>query len=266
MGYGLRAPKSRVRGADVSGRVEAVGKKVVRFKPGDEVFGTCDGAFAEYARAGQETLAVKPVTLTFAQAAAVPTSALTALQAVRAGAVSEGIRVLVLGASGGVGSYAVQLAKILGGEVTGVCSTKNLGFVRSIGADDVVDYTMDDVTEGGGRWDVVIDIAGNRTLSSLRRVLSERGVLVIVGGEGGDAWFGGVDRQLRAVLWSPFVRQTLRPLFSEVRQADLEVLRDLIDGGTLKPFIDRTFPLAETADAIRYVTSGCAHGKVVIAV
>jgi NADPH:quinone reductase-like Zn-dependent oxidoreductase len=267
MGFGLRAPKERIRGQDIAGRVEAIGRSVSRFQPGDDVFGTCAGAFAEYARTSPDTLAPKPANLTFEQAAAVPTSALTALQALRnAGAVAAGQRVLIIGASGGVGTFAVQLARAFGAEVTGVSSTSKLDLVRSLGANEVIDYTHDDFTETGQRWDVIIDTAGNRPLSRLRRALTARGTLVIVGGEGGGPWFGGVDRQLRAALLSPFLRHSLRSLFAEPRQADLQLLRELIEGGRLTPVVDRTYPLAEAPDAIRYLADGRARGKVVVVV
>jgi len=267
MGYGLRKPKARVRGMDVAGRVEAVGKDVTQFQPGEEVFGTCDGSFAEYACAQEDKIAPKPANLTFEQAAAVPISACTALQALRdKGNVQPGQKVLIIGASGGVGTFAVQLAKAFGAEVTGVCSTTKMDLVRSLGADHVIDYTRDDFADGVQLYDLILDTAGNRSLSHLRRALSPQGTLVIVGGEGGGRWFGGTDRQLRALMLSPFVRQKLRPLFSMERKEDLEFLKELIEAGKVTPVIDRTYPLAETPEAIGYVGEGHARGKIVITV
>ena len=197
MGYGLRTPKVRIRGRDVAGRVEAVGTNVTRFRPGDEVFGICDGSFAEYVCARPDKLAPKPANLTFEQAAAVPISALTALQAIRnTGKVQPGQTVLIIGAAGGVGTFAVQLAKAFGAKVTGVCSTTKLDLVRSIGADEVIDYTREDFADGARHWDLIVDTAGRRSLSQLRRALAPRGTLVIVGGEGGGRWLGGFDRQI----------------------------------------------------------------------
>ncbi len=266
-GFGLRAPKNPVRGSDVAGRVEAVGENVTRFQPGDEVFGTCDGSFAEYASARADRLAPKPANLSFEQAAAVPVSGYTALQAVRdQGKVRPGQRVLIIGAGGGVGTFAVQLAKAFGAEVTGVCSTTKVELVRSIGADHVIDYTREDFADGRNRYDVIPDIAGNRSLSHLRRALAPEGTLVIVGGEGGGRWLGGIDRQLRAQLLSPFVRQKLGTWISRQREEDLEELRELLEAGTVTPVVDRTFPLSEVPEAIRYLREGRARGKVVITV
>jgi len=267
MGFGLRAPRTRVRGFDVAGRVESVGTKVTEFQRGDEVFGTCDGSFAEYACAGEDKLAPKPANLTFEQAAAVPISGLTALHGLRdEGRVQAGQRVLVIGAAGGVGTFAVQLAKAFGAEVTGVCSTAKVDLVRSVGADHVIDYTCDDFVETAHRYDVILDTAGNRPLSHLRRALAPRGSLVIVGGEGGGRWVGGVDRQLRALLLSPFVRHRLRPLMSTERLEDLQFLKELIEAGKVTPVIDRTYSLSEVPAAIRYLAEGHARGKVVITV
>jgi NADPH:quinone reductase-like Zn-dependent oxidoreductase len=207
---GLRKPKVPVLGIDVAGTVEAVGQKVTRFQPGDEVFGWCDGAFAEYASAPEDQLAAKPATVGFEQAAVVPTSGFAALQALRdVGRLQPGQRVLVIGAAGGVGSFGVQLAKAFGAEVTGVASTGQVELVRSIGADQVVDYTREDVTDGTRHWDLILDCAGRRTLSQLRRALTPTGTLVIVGGEGGGRWLGGFDRNLRAVALSRLVGQRL---------------------------------------------------------
>jgi NADPH:quinone reductase-like Zn-dependent oxidoreductase len=200
MGYGLRKPKIQVRGTDAAGTVEAVGKNVRQFKPGDPVFGTCDGSFAEYACAKAERFAPKPANLTFEQAAAVPVSGMTALNGLRdAGKLQPGQKVLIIGAAGGVGSYAVQLAKAFGTAVTGVCSTSKADLVRAIGADEVIDYTQEDFTDGTRRFDLILDTAGRRQLSRLRRVLAPRGTLVIVGGEGGDRWLGGFQRQIFAL-------------------------------------------------------------------
>jgi len=270
MGFGLRRPKIRVRGMDLAGRVEAVGANVMRFQPGDEVFGACegtgDGSFAEYARARADRLAPKPANLTFEQAAAVPVSGCTALQGLRdAGKVQPGQSVLVIGAGGGVGTWAVQLAKAFGAEVTGACSTAKLDLVRSIGADDVVDSSRDDLADATRRYDLIVDTAGRRLVRHLRRALTPKGTLVIVGGEGGGRWLGGFDRQiLRAPLLSLFVGQTLRPLMAKETQADLEVLTELIEADRVTPVVDRTFALAEAAEAVRYLHEGHARGKVVI--
>jgi NADPH:quinone reductase-like Zn-dependent oxidoreductase len=267
MGYGLRVPKSRVPGIDAAGRVEAVGKDVTRFQPGDEVFGTCSGSFAVYARARESKLAPKPANLTFEQAAAVPVSACTALQGLRdKGNLQPGQKVLITGAGGGVGTFAVQLAKAFGAEVTGVCSTAKTDLVRSIGADDVIDYTRDDFADGVRRYDLILDIAGRRSLSHLRRALTPKGTLVIIGGEGGGRWLGGFDRSFRAGMLSPFVRQKLRMLISTERQEDLQFLSELMEARKVTPVIDRTYPLAEVPNAIRYLHESRARGKVVITV
>ena len=267
MGFGLRTPRTRVRGSDVAGRVEAVGSKVTAFRPGDEVFGTCEGSFAEYARAAEDRLAPKPANLTFEQAAAVPVSATTALQGLRdRGGVQAGQNVLVIGAAGGVGAFAVQIARALDARVTGVCGPTKADLVRTLGADRVIDYTREDFIEEHQRYDVILDTAGNRPLSRLRRALAPRGTLVIVGGEGGGRWLGGTDRQIRALLLSPFVRQRLRPLAATERREDLLFLKDLIEAGKVTPAIDRTYPLAQAGDAIRYLAAGHAQGKVVIEV
>ncbi|HZC98640.1 MAG TPA: NAD(P)-dependent alcohol dehydrogenase [Actinomycetes bacterium] len=268
MGYGLRKPKVGIRGRDVAGRVEAVGTNVTQVQPGEEVFGICDGSFAEYVCARPDKLAPKPANLTFEQAAAVPISALTALQALRdAGQVQSGQQVLIIGAAGGVGTFAVQLAKAFGAEVTGVCSTAKVDLVRSIGVDEVIDYTRDDFADGAQRYDLILDTAGRRSLSHLRRALTHRGTLVIVGGEGGGRWLGGFDRQiLRAPILSALASQTLRPLISKERSEDLVVVKEFIEAGTVTPVIDRTYPLSEVPEAIRYLEQGHARGKVVITV
>jgi NADPH:quinone reductase-like Zn-dependent oxidoreductase len=263
IGFGFRGPKARVRGMDVAGTVEAVGQNVTRFQAGDQVFGTCDGSFAEYALARQDMLALKPANLTFEQAAAVPTSAFTALQALRTGAIQPGQKVLIVGASGGVGMFAVQIAKSFGAQVTGVASTAKLDVVRSLGADHVIDYTKEDFTRSGQRYDLVLDMGGNRSLSQLRRALTPRGTLVLVGGEGGDRWIG-IGRSLQALLVSPFVSQKLRPVASKPNQADLQTLKQLIDTGKLTPVIDKTYSLREAANAIRYLHEGRARGKLVV--
>jgi NADPH:quinone reductase-like Zn-dependent oxidoreductase len=265
-GFGLRAPKAPNPGRSVAGTVESVGKDVTELEPGDEVYGTADGSFAEYTRARAGRLAAKPANLSFEQAAAVPVSALAALQAVRDhGRVQAGQKVLIVGASGGVGSFAVQIAKAFGAEVTGVCSTATMDMVRSIGADHVVDYTREDFADGVHHYDAILDIAGNRRLSHLRRALTPRGTLIIVGGETNGRWIGGNDRQLRAKLLSPLVSQKLGTFISSENSADLLVLRDLIESGQIAPAVDRTYPLSETPAAIRYVIDGHARGKVVVA-
>jgi NADPH:quinone reductase-like Zn-dependent oxidoreductase len=266
-GYGLRRPKNPVRGRELAGGVEAVGKDVTRFRPGDEVMGIGEGSFAEYAPAREDKLAAKPANLTFEQAAAVPISASTALQALRDhGHVQSGQKVLVIGASGGVGTYAVQLAKAFGAEVTGVCSTAKVDVVRSIGADHVIDYTREDFADGRHHYDLILDIGGNSSLSRLRRALTPRGTLVLVGGEGGGRWLGGLDRQLRALLLSRFVGQKLRWFISKEDYQHLMLLRELIEAGKITPVIDRTYPLVDAPQAIRYLEQGQAIGKIVITV
>ncbi len=264
-GYGLRAPKNPVIGSDVAGVVEAVGKNVSRFQPGDEVFGVGKGSYAEYARALEDKLAPKPANLTFEQAAVVAVSGLTALQGLRDhGRVEPGQEVLIIGASGGVGTFAVQIAKALGAHVTGVCSTRKVDMVRSIGADHVIDYTREDFAEGEQRYDLILDTGGNSTLSRLRRALTPEGTLVITGGEGGGRWFGGIDRQLRAMMPSRSAGQKLRTYVSTQNHEDLIVLKEFIESGKVTPVIDRTYPLAEVPEAIRYLEKGHAQGKVVI--
>jgi NADPH:quinone reductase-like Zn-dependent oxidoreductase len=266
-GFGLRRPKALNPGRSLAGTVESAGQAVTGFEPGDEVYGTCDGSFAHYARARASRLAPKPANLSFEQAAAVPVSALTALQAVRDHAkVQAGQKVLIIGASGGVGTFAVQIAKAFGAEVTGVCSTAKTDLVRAIGADHVIDYTRDDFADAKHRYDVILDIGGNSRLSHLRRALTARGRLVIVGGENGGRWLGGTDRQLRALLLSPLVSQKLGTFIASENAEDLEVLRDLIESGKVAPVIDRTYPLSETPAAIRHVMAGRARGKVVISI
>jgi NADPH:quinone reductase-like Zn-dependent oxidoreductase len=266
-GYGLRAPKNPVIGSDVAGVVETVGKNVSKFEPGDEVFGIGKGSYAEYARAPEDKLAPMPANLAFEQAAVVAIMGSTALQALRdQGKAEPGQEVLIIGASGGVGTYAVQIAKAFGAHVTGVCSTAKVEMVRSIGADRVIDYTREDFAEGDQRYDVILDIGGNSSLSRLRRALASQGTLVIVGGEGGGRWLGGLDRQLRATMLSPFVGQKLGTFVSTPNHEDLLVLKELIESGKVTPVIDRTYPLAEVPEAIRYLEEGHARGKVVITV
>ena len=267
IGFGVRVPKVRVRGIDVAGTVEAVGRKVVEFRPGDEVFGTCDGAFAEYAKAPEGNLSLKPLNLTFEQAAAVPTSGFAALQALRdRGEVKLGQKVLVVGATGGVGAFAVQLAQAFGAEVTGVCSTEKVDWLRSLGIDHVIDYRKEDFAQSDRRYDLVLDVGGSRSLSDLRRVLSPQGILVMVGGEGGDKVLGGTAKWIRGLLLSPFTAQRLRPLATVPNKKDLLLLKEFAESGRLTPAIDRTFALNATADAFRYLEKGEGRGKVVISV
>ena len=266
-GYGLRAPKNPVIGSDVAGVVEAVGKDVSRFQPGDEVFGIGKGSYAEYVCAREDKLAHKPANLTFEQAAVVAISGLTALQGLRDhGKVRPGQKVLVIGASGGVGTYAVQIAKAFGAHVTGVCSTTKVDMVRSIGADHVLDYTHDDFAVGDRRYDLILDIGGNSSLSRLRRALTPKGTLVITGGETDGRWLGGTDRQIRALVLSPFVGQKLGTFVASENYEDMIILKELIESGKVTPVIDKTYTLAEVPEAIRYLEKGHAQGKVVIAV
>jgi len=267
LGFGLRAPKVKVRGREVSGTVEAVGRDVTGFTPGEDVYGTVEGSFAELACASETRFAPKPANLTFEQAAAVPISGMTALVAVRdRGQVQPGQRVLVVGAGGGVGSFAVQLAAGLGAQVTGVCSSAKAELVRSIGANEVIDYAREDFTDGSRQYDVVIDTAGRRPLSRLRRALADDGVLVIVGGEGGGRWLGGFQRQLGAPLRSIGRKQRLIGLMYRETPELLVALTDLIEAGTVVPVIDRTYPLEQAAEAIRYLEQGHVAGKVVLTV
>jgi len=268
LGFGLTRPRHRVRGRDVAGVVEAVGENVTDLAPGDAVFGTSvTGAFAEYVAVPADRVVRKPANVSFAQAAVVPVSACTALRALRDnGRLAAGQRVLVLGASGGVGSYAVQIAKALGAEVTGVCSTAKLDYVRSLGADHVLDYTSADPVDGTTTYDLIVDTGGNRPVRALRRGLAENGTLALVGGEGGGRWTGGFGRQLRAPLLSPFVGQRLTAVMSSERVSDLEELSRLMESGALVPPVDRAFALDEAADAVRYYLSGAVRGKAVVRV
>lgn len=264
-GYGIRAPRARGVGGDVAGRVEALGPGVAGLRVGQEVVGIATGAFAEYACARADKVVPAPRRLTPEQAAALPVSGLAALQAVRDhGRVRAGQRVLVMGASGGVGSFAVQIAVAAGAEVTGVASTAKLDLVRALGAHHVVDHTRQDVTAGPQRYDVILDTGGNRPLHRLRRVLTPRGRLVIVGSETGGRWLGGTDRQLRAMAHSPFLRQRLGSFISSENAADLGTLTAMVDAGTLTPAVDRTFPLAQVREAMRHLREGRARGKLVL--
>lgn len=266
-GYGLRAPKTSVPGTDVAGVVEAIGKDVTRFQPGDEVFGVGKGSFAEYAPAREDKLALKPANLTFEQAASVPVTATAALQGLRDhGQVQPGQKVLIVGASGGVGTFAVQLAKAFGAEVTGVSSTTKTDLVRSIGADHVIDYTREDFTQGAQRYDLILDIGGNRSLSELRRALTPKGTLVLVGGEGGGRWIGGTQRVLWALLLSPFVRQKLATFVAKENREDLTVLKELIEAGKVTPVLDKIYPLAQVLDAIRHLEAGHTRGKISVTI
>jgi NADPH:quinone reductase-like Zn-dependent oxidoreductase len=263
-GFGVRRPKHNP-GRSFAGTVEAVGTKADGFAAGDEVFGVCAGSFAEYVRASPDKLAPKPATLSFEQAAAVPVSGLTALQAVRDhGRVQTGERVLIVGASGGVGTFAVQIAKAFGADVTGVCSTAKLEAVRALGADRVLDYTREDFADGAHAYDVILDTGGNRRLSDLRRALTPTGRLVIVGGETDGRWLAGSDRQLRATALSRFVSQDLGTFITSENGQDLRVLGELIESGRLTPAVDRTYPLAQVGAAIRYLLDGHAQGKIVV--
>ncbi len=262
--YGFRRPKAGVRGTDVSGTVEAVGSGVTRFKPGDEVFGSADGSYAEYALASEETLAPKPANLSFEGAAAVPMAGQVALQALRG--VEAGQKVLINGASGGIGTFAVQIAKSLGAEVTAVASTRNLDMLRSIGADRVVDYTKEDFTRGDQRYDLILDNVSNRSLTDLRRALAPTGILVPNGGRFDKRWFASGGRLIVGMVMFRFVSQTLRTFIQSTKLEDLLELKQLIEAGSVTPVIDRSFPLSETAAAIAHVGEGHARGKTVISV
>jgi NADPH:quinone reductase-like Zn-dependent oxidoreductase len=265
-GYGVRRPKAAGLGSELAGVVEAVGAKVTGLQPGEAVFGTSRGSFAEYALARPDRLARMPANLTFDQAAAVPVSAITALQALRDhGRVQAGQRVLVIGASGGVGTFAVQLAKAFGASVTGVCSTAKVDLVRAIGADHVIDYAQTEITDDHQAYDLVLDIGGNRPVSQLRRVLTRDGTLVLVGGEGGGRWTGGMGRTLGAIVLSAFVRQRLGTFIAKENSADLDALRALIETGAVTPVIDRVVALHEVPDAIRDLAGGHVRGKLVVA-
>ena len=259
-------PRHRVPGLDLAGRVESVGKDVTQFRPGDEVFGWCKGAFAEYACARQDNFLPKPADLTLEQSAAVGDSAFTALNAVRdQGKVQPGHEVLINGASGGVGTFAVQIAKSFGATVTGVCSTRNMDLVRSVGADEVIDYTQEDFAQGGRRYDVMVDLVGSRSLSDCRRALTSRGTYVLVGVADIGRWFG-VARQIKVLSLSPLVRQKMRVFIVRHNQEDLVVLRELVEAGKVVPIIDRRYDLSQVPEALRYQGEGHARGKLVITV
>ena len=264
LAFGLRRPKFPVAGRDVAGVVERVGADVTSFAIGDEVIGTADGSYADFAVVPVTRLARKPTSLSFEEAATLPISGGTALQAVRRAGVEAGDRVLVIGASGGVGSYAVQVAAALGAEVTGVASGAKADLVRSLGATDVIDHTREEIDASGRRWDVIIDLAGLRRLSLLRRCLAPDGTLVIAGGEGGDRWLGGTHRQLGAMALSPFVRQRLTSLLSKETTADFATLADMADRGELRPVLERTYALEEAAKAIDHLVEGHVRGKIVV--
>lgn len=263
---GLSKPKENALGADVAGEVEAVGQSVTQVKPGDEVFGMSSRTWAEYARVSAEGIVPKPANLTFEQAAAVPVAATTALQGLRdRGRIQPGQKVLINGAAGGVGTFAVQIAKSFGAEVTGVCSARNLDMVRSIGADHAVDYTREDFTRAAERYDLVLDVAGSRSLSSTRRVLKPKGILVLAGGTGGGL-LGPLTRFVNGLVLTRFVSQEVVPFLAKRNRDDLMFLKELIEAGKVTPVIDRRYPLNEIADAMRYVEEGHARGKVVITV
>ena len=266
-GVGLGAPDDIRLGTDYAGTVEAVGKNVKRFKPGDEVFGGTTGSFAQYVRVREYgSLALKPTNVTFEQAAAIPVAAVTALQALRdQGKVQPGQMVLINGASGGVGTFAVQIAKALGANVTAVCSTRNVAVVRSLGADRVIDYTQEDFTRDSQRYDLIIDNVGSHSLAEYRRVMNPKGTLVIVGGRSDDPWLGPMSSAVKASMVSPFVSQKLAFLMANLNKDDMETLRNLTQSGKLVPVIDKRYTLGETAAAISYLEQGHARGKVVIA-
>jgi NADPH:quinone reductase-like Zn-dependent oxidoreductase len=261
---GLRKPKPTRPGVDLAGQVEAAGRNVTQFQPGDEVYGASTGAFAEYVCAGENKLVLKPANLTFQQAAAVPVAAISALQGLRdKGRIQPGQKVLINGAAGGVGTFAVQIAKSFGVHVTGVCSTRNVDLVRSIGADHVIDYTQEDFTQSGQRYDLVYDCVGNHSLSAFRRVMTSRGNYVMVGGPAGR-WIGPMDRALKALLLSLFVSQNLSMFLASTNKEDLIVLKELIEAKKVTPVIDRCYTLSEVPEAVRYSEEGHARGKVVI--
>jgi len=266
IGNGLRRPNRRELGVDLAGQVTAVGPNVVQLQPGDDVFGCAYGAFSEYACGEADKLAVKPTQLSFEQAAALPVAALTALQGLRdKGGIRAGHRVLIIGASGGVGTFAVQIAKAFGAEVTGVCSTEKLDLVRSLGADHVVDYSREDFVASGHRYDLILDSIGNRSLAECRRAMTRQGSLVVIGAPGGR-WLAGLSRFGAALLLSPFVSQRLRPFVARITQEDLVAIRELVEAGRVAPVLDRTYALGDTPEALRYLEAGHARGKVVIRV
>ena len=267
-GAGFGKPTSIHMGADFAGTVEAVGKNVTRFKAGDEVFGDRDGAFAQYVSVAENgAMAIKPTNMTMEQAAAVPIAGITALQALRdRGKIQPGQKVLINGASGGVGTFAVQIAKVYGAEVTGVCSGRNAAMVSSLGADHVIDYTKEDFTHGSARYDLIIDNVGNHSLSEYRQVLNSDGTLIVVGGPSDNSWLGPITTLLKAYFVSPFISQKMSFMLARANKDDLDLLRDLMQTGKVTPVIDKRYPLSETPAAIAYLEQGHAKGKVIIAV
>ncbi len=267
--FGISKPKSIRLGVDAAGQVEAVGRNVTKFRAGDQVFGKGRGAFAEYALASENEIALKPTNLNFEQAAAIPVAASTALQALRdKGRIQSGQKILINGASGGVGTFAVQIAKSFGADVTGVCSTKNVDMIRSIGADHVIDYTQEDFTQGAERYDLILDNVGNRSLSEFRRVMSPKGIYLINGGGGPNdgGLLGPLTHTIKALMQAPFVSQNIANFIASINARDLAVLKELIEETKLTPIVDRQYKLRETADAIRYLEQGRARGKVIITV
>ncbi|WP_442603081.1 NAD(P)-dependent alcohol dehydrogenase [Paenibacillus sp. KN14-4R] len=262
---GLFRPKNNGMGVDVAGRIEAVGKNVKEFQPGDEIFGACNGALAEYACASEKSLVKKPVNVTFEQAAAVPIAAFTALQGLRdQGLIQQGQKILINGAAGGVGTFAVQIAKSLGAEVTGVCSTRNVEMVRLIGSDHVIDYTQEDFTRSKNRYDLILDLVGNRSLFACNRALKAQGTLVIVGSQSKGRWLGPLARALRGLLVSRFISQRIKVYMARWSKEDLMTMYELLEAGKVKPVIDRCYNLSEVSEAIRYLEEGHAQGKIII--
>jgi NADPH:quinone reductase-like Zn-dependent oxidoreductase len=262
---GLRKPKPTYPGVDLAGEVEAVGKSVTRFQPGDAVFGAARGSFAEYACASTTRLALKPANITFAQAAAIPVAGVTALQGLRdKGRIQPGQNVLINGAAGGVGTFAVQIAKSFGAEVTGVCSTGSVDLVRSIGADRVIDYTRDDVTTGVQRYDLILDCVGSRPLSAWRRIMTAHGTFVAVGARPGSRWLGPLPYLIKLLVSSRFVSQKVVFFVARVTAEDLTALKELVESNKVTPVIDRGYPLSQAADAVRHLEDGHPRGKVVI--
>jgi NADPH:quinone reductase-like Zn-dependent oxidoreductase len=264
---GLRRPKQTRPGADLAGHIEAIGRNVTRFRVGDAVFGVARGAFAEYACAKERQLALKPANATFEQAAAVPVAGLTALQSLRdRGCVQPGQKVLINGAAGGVGTFAVQIAKAFGAEVTAVCSTRGLEFVRSLGADHVIDYTRDDFTRSAAKYDLLVDCAGNRSLRECRRVMTPKGTYVGIGARPGGRWVGPLPQVLKLLVSGRFVSQRVVLFVASINPGDLTVMKDLIEAGKVTPVIDRSYELSEVVAAVRHAKEGHALGKVVITV
>jgi NADPH:quinone reductase-like Zn-dependent oxidoreductase len=271
MQFGLRKPKDSILGCDVAGHIEAVGNNVTMLQPGEEVFGSPFmhglGAFAEWVCISEDLLAPKPATLSFEQAAAVPVAASTALQGLRdQGQIEPGHKVLIIGASGGVGTFAVQIAKSFNAEVSGVCSTRNVEIVRSLGADHVIDYTVEDFTRSGRKYDLIFQLAGTLSPSECRSALTPKGTLVLSSGESEGRWIGPVERVIKALVLSPFVSQKMASFTVKPNKEDLQLLKQFIEEGTLTPVIDRTYPLAQLPEAIRYLEEGHAQGKVIITV